>query len=342
MLTFVSFIGISQTPQLSWQFANVEVINAGTQLQFDVEVKASEAGSFHRDLQIYFDYNTVGFGSDIVASGAISYTPLALMNTHYSVVNMADNTTSKFAIITEADNEMGAVGSASDFNEVTMTYQGLLRFTIDIDDNTALAGIAFDEALMNGGQYYQSTSVIEPVKYVDPCLYTNDLSTLKLSVFYGQITYLNAANTPLTSCTVELNDGAPVGYANTDINGNYAFAGYADGSYTLYTTSTNVWGGVTVFDALYIEAAASGYDMAAFLGWVNLNYLAADVDGNASVDVFDVLYAKALAAEYAGLEVFEIYKFEDQSIDIISGLGNQDYKGICNGDVDESYTPPAK
>ena len=96
-------------PQLSWRFANYQVINAGAQLQVDVEVKADVAGSFHRDLQIYFDYNTAAFGSDIVLNGNISYTPLILMGdvTKYDVVNTADNTSSKFAIITEAIKRNG-------------------------------------------------------------------------------------------------------------------------------------------------------------------------------------------------------------------------------------------
>ena len=53
-ITFISFIVTAQ-PQLTWQFANYEVINSGTQLQFDVEVKADVTGSYHRDLQVYFD-----------------------------------------------------------------------------------------------------------------------------------------------------------------------------------------------------------------------------------------------------------------------------------------------
>ncbi len=88
LFTLVS-ITVTSQPQLTWRFANCEVINAGTQLQFDVEVKANVAGSFQRDLQVYFDYNTAAFGSNIVANGKITYTPLALMNaTKYTVVNM--------------------------------------------------------------------------------------------------------------------------------------------------------------------------------------------------------------------------------------------------------------
>ncbi len=160
MLTMVSIVATAQ-PQLTWQFANFEVINAGAQFQFDVEVMASSTGTFHRDLQVYFDYNTAGFGSDIVANGYVTVTPLALMNAHYVLVNPgADNTSSKFAVITEATAEMTQSGSLTYFNEMPNTFTGLLRITIDILDNTETAGIAFDETLMNGGQYHQSTSTL--------------------------------------------------------------------------------------------------------------------------------------------------------------------------------------
>ncbi|MBM3436684.1 MAG: hypothetical protein FJY07_10770, partial [Bacteroidetes bacterium] len=202
---------VTAQPQLTWRFNNVEVINAGTQLQFDVEVKASVAGSYQRDMQIYFDYNTLGFGSNIVANAKISYSPLTLMDAaKYVVVNAADNTSSKFAIITEAINEMTQPGSATYYTQVTTTFQGFLRFTITIagGGNTQTAGIAFDQTLMNGGQYYQSTSNTDPIKYLDPSLYDNNLSSLKLSSFYGTTVYAKATPVVLNGCTVDMYSGA--------------------------------------------------------------------------------------------------------------------------------------
>lgn len=177
LMLLAGIFSFAQT-QLSYRFANPSIVNSGSQFQFDVEVKASAAGSFHRDLQIYFDYNTLGFGTDIVSGGNISYSLLPLLSSHYSIVNMEDNTSSKVAIITEGINEGptgGQPGSSTYFNEVTTSFQGVLQITIDISDCDALAGIQFDELLMNGGQYYQSTSTTDPIKYMDPCLYENDL-----------------------------------------------------------------------------------------------------------------------------------------------------------------------
>ena len=172
---------------LTWRFANPQVV-AGTPdvFQFDVQVKASASGTFQRDFQIYFDYNTAAFGSNIVTNGKIAVSELELMdNTSYpsatyTIVNSADNTNSKFAVITEADNELAQSGTSTFFLEVPTEFTGLLRFQIDIADANELAGISFDASLMDGGQYMQSTSNTDPVKYAEAATYDNNLSNASL------------------------------------------------------------------------------------------------------------------------------------------------------------------
>jgi hypothetical protein len=335
-MMLITLLGYSQT--LTWQFNNFEVINAGTQLRFDVEVKADVAGTFQRDLQVYFDYNTAGFGSDIVANAWVTVTPLALMQNYYSVVNMVDNTSSKLAIITEADNEFDQAGSADYFNEMPTTFTGLLQFTIDIIDNTALAGIAFDQDLMNGGQYYQSTSSTDPIKYTDPSLYGNDLSTSKLSTLYGTITYANASATILTGCTVELLDGgSPIDMADNDITGMYYFSALNDGNYTLETTCNNVYGGMNVLDVFVLRSyLAYGTPVLS-----TLQLLAADVTVSSGVNTLDVLIMRQkIANQNPPAWHIADYVFEVQNATVTGGIGNVDYQGLCGGDVNASYTPP--
>ena len=63
-ILFSSFV-FPQT-QLSFRFSNPLIIEGNPDLlQFDVEIKADETGTFLRDLQIYFDYNSLAFGSNI-------------------------------------------------------------------------------------------------------------------------------------------------------------------------------------------------------------------------------------------------------------------------------------
>ena len=331
LFTFVSIVATAQ-PQLTWRFANVEVINAGAQLQFDVEVMADAPGSFHRDLQVYFDYNTAGFGSDIVANGKVTVTPLALMNTHYVVVNTADNTSSKFAVITEASNEMTDMGGAAAFNEVPTTFTGLLQFTIDIASNTEMAGIAFDQALMDGGQYYQSTSAIAPVKYASPSVYNNDILTDKLSTLYGTITYADAGSTPLNNCTVTINSGGPVGTANTDVNGFYNYMGLNDGAYTLTTTSTLPYTYVTdVGDVNVVIDHIVGSPL------TGVFFLAGDVDGSTLIDVTDLnLMIDNIVGAVVGYPIPN-WVFETQNVTVAGSSATQDYQGLQASDTDGSW-----
>jgi hypothetical protein len=337
LFTLISLTVTSQ-PQLTWRFNNVEVVNAGTELQFDVEVKANVAGSFHRDLQIYFDYNTAGFGSDIVANGKISYSPLTLMDvSKYTVVNMADNTSSKFAIITEAINEMAQPGSATYYKEITTSYQGLLRFSIDIASNTATAGIAFDQLLMNGGEYYQSTSNTNPIKYTDPCLYDNNISSLVLSTVYGNITYANGASTPMTNCDATLYQGAVVVDVSppTNLSGTYYFTGIADGAYTIQTTVVKAKGGITTADGIIAARIAAG------LGgpYTAIQLKAADVNNSGGVTTTDGILIKRRAAGLPSNWAAPDYVFEVPSVSAISGMGTVNYKSLCSGDVNGSHVP---
>jgi hypothetical protein len=338
IFALISLISLTITaqPQLTWRFNNVEVVNAGTKLQFDVEVKANVAGSYQRDLQIYFDYNTLGFGSNIVGNAKITYSPLTLMDiSKYVVVNMADNTSSKFAIITEAIDEMTVPGGSADYTEITTTYQGLLRFTINIASNAQAAGIAFDQALMNGGQYYQSTSNTDPLKYMDPSLYENNLSTLLLSSIYGTVTYNNVSSSPMKLVNLTLSGGDT--YGPTTNNGIYYFTGMANGSYTIASTCSNTWGGLTSFDATLIARY-----LGSIIPFTALQIKAADVNLSTTVTTFDATLLKRRLGSIATPQwTAPNYIFEVPTVNVVAGLGTSNFKSLCSGDVNGSYTPPA-
>jgi hypothetical protein len=337
LMTAISGYVISQ-PQLTWQFANFEVINAGTQLQFDVQVKASAATTYHRDLQVYFDYNTAGFGSDVVAGGNISITPLALMDNFYVLVNPAgtDNTASKVAIITEASNEMAQPASATYYNLMPSTFTGLLRITMDIIDNTQTAGIAFDAALMDGGQYYQSASTTDPIKYLVAGVYSNDLMSNKLSTTYGNITYANAGSTPLSDITVKLMDGAiEIASDITDVNGNYNHSSMNDGNYTLASSTTKAWGGCNGLDVILVKRWIAGLQT-----FAPLQLVAGDVNKSGAPDGLDVIMIKRRIAglTYPAWTAAD-YVYLPQSVTVVNGLGSTNYQSLCSGDVNGSHLP---
>lgn len=168
--------------QLTFRFSNPLITDSYPPVfQFDVDIKASVPGTFLRDLQVYFNYNTSAFGSNIMANGKITVTKLALISNHYQIVNQADNTGSRYAIITEAINEMNQAGSGTYFNEAPVDFTGILRFQIEIADVSQTAGIFFDETLMDGGQYRQSNINTDPISYLFTSLYHNTLYNLSLT-----------------------------------------------------------------------------------------------------------------------------------------------------------------
>ncbi len=165
-------------PQLGFRFTNPG-FNDG-KFQFDVELKADESGAFHRDLQLYINYNSLAFGSNVIANGGITLVSLDLLSPAYRAVNVADNTASKFAIITEALFELTEPGNSGNFLEVPTEYTGLVRIILDVTDDTKAAGINFDQQLMNGGQYAQDFNAALPVACLSLNFYGNDWSNLSI------------------------------------------------------------------------------------------------------------------------------------------------------------------
>ncbi len=326
-LGLLSFVGAAQT-QLSWRLANFEVQNAGAELHFDVQVKANTATTYYRDLQVYLDYNTAGFGSSIVSGGHVTVTPGPLMDNFYSFVNVVDNTSSKFAIIIEADNEFSDVGSASAFNMMPTTYSTLCHIVMDVVDNTVVSGIAFDEVLMNGGQYYQLTSSVAPAKYADPSIFTDDFTNVILSTAYGTITYASASATPIQNCTVNI-----VGQGNTISNaaGEYYYTGLADGNYTITTSCSEPYTYVTDLGDLNVVL-----DHIGGTPLTGIYFLAGDVDGNSIIDLSDFnLMLDNIGGAVVGYPIND-WLFIDQNVTVTNGVGTVNYQGIMAGDADGS------
>jgi len=222
-------------PVLHWRFANQTVFNNGTDdvLQFDVELSCTDAGTFHSSMQIFFDYNTLGFGTTIVANNKISYSRLALMQGQfsgtdkYNVVNTADNTDHTFAILTEAAI---IIPGATFMNEVPQlpAWSGFFQFQIIIADPAQVAGIFFRADRMDAGNYYVDATHPTETKYGIPPVYAgvyeNDLLNYQLSdagTLTGSVTDLSA--NPLAGATVTA--------------GTFSTTTLADGSYSMLVNS---------------------------------------------------------------------------------------------------------
>lgn len=185
------FLVAAQEPVLHWQFSNAQLIPGDT-LSFDVELKCSQPGTYHSSTQVYFDYNPSAFGDSIVAENRVIWSPLELLEgdvagtPKYTVVNCIDNTSSRLAILMEANF---VIPNPLFMNEVTSEWKGMLNFRIKVMNVYEPVNIVFVPedggiGLMNGGEYYVDASHPNETKYGEPPayagVYENDLMNLIL------------------------------------------------------------------------------------------------------------------------------------------------------------------
>ncbi|MBN3034018.1 MAG: hypothetical protein JW861_00380 [Bacteroidales bacterium] len=145
-------------PLLTWRFANPEIL-PGDSMAFDIELKCSQAGTYHTSLWVCFNYRPEAFGENIKANGKVSWSNLELMDgsvnglPKYNIVAVADNQPFRLGMITESFF-INALPECH--NEVDTVFRGFMQFRIAIADMTECAGIEFSPSvnginLMPGG-----------------------------------------------------------------------------------------------------------------------------------------------------------------------------------------------
>ena len=229
-----------------------------------------------------------------------------------------------------------AEGSPMGMSGVDVTIDGV-TVTSDFD------GLALFEGYAAGDYDYVASkagyaNVEGTVTVVDQNI--QEFVVMSLSSLSGIITYANSnfINIPLDSCTVELyNDAQELLFTTTtDTTGYYEFTGILDGDYTMETTCTLPRGGTTIFDAVRTRQFLGGT-----WSFSPLQEMAADVNNNANVDIFDaVLMQQSLSGgDLPALWTAPDYVFEVQSVTVSGGAGANSYQGMCSGDPDGSYIP---
>ncbi|MCX6272170.1 MAG: T9SS type A sorting domain-containing protein [Bacteroidetes bacterium] len=155
----------------------------------------------------------------------------------------------------------------------------------------------------------------------------------------GTLTYMNTEATPMLNASVLLKqNGSIVSQVTTNSSGHYLFQSPANGTYVLDGASTRPWGGVNAADALLILQHFVGFSLLP-----GLKREAADVDASGFVNATDALltvrrFVNLIPSFPAGDWVFE------KDTITITGTDNltNDFKALCYGDVDGSYSPAAK
>lgn len=176
MLVFISLTAAAQ-PQLIFRFANPVFTNGN--FMFDVELRADVPGTYLRDLQLYINYNTAAFGSNIAPDISVISLDL-IFPAFYKVVAIANNTDSKIAIITESLFELTQIGSSGLFVDIPTEFTPICKVIMPVVDASKAAGISFDQVMMNGGQYAQSYYSALPAAYYNPNMYYNNWSNLSI------------------------------------------------------------------------------------------------------------------------------------------------------------------
>ncbi len=206
-------------------------------------------------------------------------------------------------------------------------------------DGPAIVNVEMNAAELAVGTYYADIEVtssdpLNPTTIV-PCT----LNVVTGSTISGTLTYANSGMSILEGCTVDLfNDNSEVIFStNTDASGYYEFTGLVDGDYSMGTSTTIDWGGLSMNDVQfarqYVVNQAPGNTLS------GLHLEAADVDlSGGAITMNDVQFMRqVVTATPPGFAPF--WLFSDPDVIVSGGNITVDIQGICAGDTDGSYTP---
>lgn len=142
------------TNQLSYRFANPRIINGSfDSFEFDVQVKANSIGTTFRNGNV-----NLGFDPATLSTIATNWTVTAVSD-YSTTVSISGSTLN-------IDLNAGAVGTV-----ITNGYQTLVTVSAQITDENGVAGIDFNEANMNGQQFYKLSVSPGYAAYANPNLY---------------------------------------------------------------------------------------------------------------------------------------------------------------------------
>ncbi|MEI6576481.1 MAG: FISUMP domain-containing protein [Bacteroidota bacterium] len=163
---------------------------------------------------------------------------------------------------------------------------------------------------------------------------------LNLSAQYkvrGDVVYASNVQTYLDSCVIQLKQGSIViAQVNSDALGHYEISNIANGTYTLTGTCSKTWGGCNSNDALLIMKHT--INMSPLTGYKKD---AADVNNSQSINALDASIAARRFVHLITSFPAGDWLIASASITVSNGNVNHNLRGICKGDVNASFLPPA-
>jgi hypothetical protein len=208
---------------VDFKFTKMKI--SGSNLVFNVEMASNVGTTYLGGVDLYINYNTAAFGSNIAS--LITVTPGGLITSAYTVPPPTNTTASRFNV--NATNLFGVKSN------VLTTYSLIFTISIPIVDANQLAGINFQLSAMGSGQvYYLAPTGGSPNLYT-PVTASNNLTSLplnpNLSLMFSEIA--DPSNT--TTNFVEIYNA---GAATVDFTNNYAWYLNFNGSSSVLLTGT--------------------------------------------------------------------------------------------------------
>lgn len=152
--------GQSGNPSIMFFIHNPQV--NGNIYEFDIYAVVSQTGTYHSRGNIYLNYSTNAFGSDVVTNNRVQATKLTLLNENipnvgpkYNTVNINDNTSSRFAVAW-ASNFLFATPGPLAHTEMRTTPTALYHISLEILNPNVTLAVSLHEPLMTYDQFYFS------------------------------------------------------------------------------------------------------------------------------------------------------------------------------------------
>jgi hypothetical protein len=151
----------------------------------------------------------------------------------------------------------------------------------------------------------------------------------------GSITYANANATPLSNTHVQLmQEDFLIRDTITDAEGYFFFTNINSGTYTMLSSTTKPWGGVTASDILLYRKHIAN------ISSLNGFYLASgDVNGSGDLTAVDVLLIKKRIANIITTFPTGDWLFNNQPVMVNGTNVTYNFNGICYGDANGSHVP---
>ena len=252
ILILASFLSVSVAfaTGITFTFANAQITGTSPKyLEFDIMVAADATGTKLGDTQVYFDYNTNGFGTNVNGNSKITVTKGSLINNAYYSIMVNDNNPSRVSITAQynlpAAPELGS--------ELPTAPSQLLHIKMEIADPNQTAGLSFYQSLMVGQQYESDNQTkYNPVVAND----TYD-GSLPVELTSFTITAGNNSATLRWSTASEVNTNGFEIYRSTQEDGEFQLvasyqnnpnlqgAGNSNEGHTYQYTDVNLVNGVT-------------------------------------------------------------------------------------------------